>query len=66
MSQASAAEDSIMHSMREADIGITFIAELTMYFERLSAGGTMGMPLSPAPWGDELGMVTDRFGIGCS
>jgi len=38
-------------------------AELTAYFKNLSAGGTVGMPLEKAPWGDKFGMCTDKFGI---
>ena len=38
-------------------------AELKSYFEKLSAGGTVGMPLEQAPWGDTFGMLTDRFGV---
>jgi len=38
-------------------------AELSSYFEKLSAGGTVAMPLEKAPWGDTFGMCTDRFGI---
>lgn len=38
-------------------------AELRGYYEKLSAGGTIGMPLDKAPWGDTLGMLTDRFGV---
>jgi len=38
-------------------------AELSTYFEKLSAGGTVVEPLEKAPWGDTFGMVTDRFGI---
>lgn len=38
-------------------------AELTGYFEKLSAGGTVTMPLQKAMWGDSFGMCTDRFGI---
>lgn len=38
-------------------------AELSGYFEKLSEGGTIVMPLELAPWGDKFGMVTDRFGI---
>jgi PhnB protein len=37
--------------------------DLRGYFTALSAGGTVLEPLTPAPWGDEFGMVTDRFGI---
>ena len=38
-------------------------AELRGYFEKLSAGATIGMPLEEAPWGDKFGMLTDKFGI---
>lgn len=38
-------------------------AELSGYFEKLSEGGQVSMPLEPAPWGDKFGMLTDRFGI---
>jgi PhnB protein len=37
--------------------------ELRGYYEKLSAGGTIGMPLEKAPWGDMFGMVTDKFGV---
>jgi len=37
--------------------------ELTSYFEKLSAGGKITMPLEKAPWGDTFGMCTDRFGV---
>jgi PhnB protein len=37
-------------------------AELTGYWEGLSAGGTVSEPLVTAPWGDTFGMCTDRFG----
>jgi PhnB protein len=33
------------------------------YWNKLSAGGTVGMPLEKAPWGDTFGMCTDKFGI---
>ena len=38
-------------------------AELRGYYEKLSAGGTIGMPLEKAPWGDMFGMFTDKFGV---
>ena len=37
--------------------------ELKHYFEKLSAGGMVGMPLEKAPWGDTFGMCTDQFGV---
>lgn len=38
-------------------------AELRGYWEKLSAGGTVGMPLGPAPWGDTFGMCSDKYGV---
>ena len=37
--------------------------ELRGYWERLSNGGTVTMPLEKQMWGDEFGTCTDRFGI---
>lgn len=33
------------------------------YFNNLSAGGSVTVPMSKAPWGDYFGMFTDKFGI---
>jgi PhnB protein len=33
------------------------------YFEKLSAGGTVIVPLAQAPWGDTFGMFVDKFGV---
>jgi PhnB protein len=78
----------IMHSVLEAENGITFMAsdtpsrmeyragtnmsmslngdneaELKAYFEKLSAGGRVTMPLEKVIWGDSFGMCTDQFGV---
>jgi PhnB protein len=37
---------------------------LTTYFQKLSTGGVVSMPLEKAIWGDTFGMCTDKFGIG--
>ena len=37
--------------------------ELRGYFDKLSHGGTVTMPLEKASWGDTFGMLVDRFGI---
>jgi PhnB protein len=37
--------------------------ELRGYFEKLSAGGFVVMPLEKAAWGDTFGMCADKFGI---
>jgi len=39
-------------------------AELSGYWEKLAQGATITMPLTPSPWGDTFGMLTDQFGIG--
>lgn len=36
---------------------------LREHFEKLSADGTITMPLDMQPWGDEAGALIDRFGI---
>jgi PhnB protein len=33
------------------------------YWEKLSKGGTVAMPLEKQVWGDEFGMCDDKFGI---
>ncbi|MEU5001899.1 VOC family protein [Streptomyces sp. NPDC021622] len=33
------------------------------YFEKLSAGGTVTLPLEKQVWGDEAGSLVDQFGI---
>jgi PhnB protein len=38
-------------------------ADLRGYFEKLSEGGTVSMPLEKQMWGDEFGMFTDKFGV---
>jgi PhnB protein len=37
--------------------------DLTRYFEGLSAGGAITVPLADQAWGDRFGMFTDRFGV---
>jgi PhnB protein len=37
--------------------------ELRGYWGKLSASGTVTMPLEKQMWGDEFGMCVDRFGI---
>lgn len=38
-------------------------AELRRSWEGLTKGGTVIVPLGPAPWGDTFGMCTDKFGV---
>ncbi len=37
--------------------------ELRTYYEKLSVGGNVTMPLEKAPWGDTFGMFNDKFGV---
>ena len=87
-SQDPSEDNMIMHSVLEADNGITFMAsdtpsrmeyragtnmsmslsgdneaELKAYFEKLSAGGMVAMPLEKAIWGDSFGMCADKYGV---
>jgi PhnB protein len=39
-------------------------AELRGYWEKLSQGGNVAVPLEKQMWGDTFGMCIDRFGIG--
>lgn len=36
--------------------------ELRGYWDKLTTGGAVHMPLEMAPWGDSFGMCVDRFG----
>jgi PhnB protein len=38
-------------------------AELKGYWDKLSDGGTVIMPMEKQVWGDEFGMCVDKFGI---
>ena len=38
-------------------------AELSGYYEKLAESGTVIEPLVRAPWGDQFGMLTDRYGV---
>jgi PhnB protein len=38
-------------------------ADLRGYWDKLSDGGEVSMPLEKAPWGDSFGMCTDKFGV---
>jgi PhnB protein len=37
--------------------------ELRGYWEKLSDGGNVSVPLEKQMWGDEFGMCVDRFGV---
>lgn len=44
-------------------INFTKLAEQEAVFSKLSAGGTIIMPLQETFWGAKFGMFTDKFGI---
>lgn len=37
--------------------------ELKGYFEKLAVGGKVLAPMEKSPWGDQFGMVMDKYGI---
>jgi PhnB protein len=37
--------------------------DLRGYWEKLSEGGSISLPLEKQMWGDEFGQCTDRFGV---
>jgi PhnB protein len=38
-------------------------ADLRDYFQKLSQGGNVTMPLEKQMWGDEFGMLVDPYGV---
>ena len=50
--------DNIAISLSGDDAG-----ELRGYWEKLSTGGTVSVPLEKQMWGDEFGACVDQFGI---
>jgi PhnB protein len=40
-----------------------FGVSLRGYWDKLSEGGTVTMPMQKQPWGDEFGMCNDKFGV---
>lgn len=51
-------QDPFFVSVRGADV-----EELTRYWDKLSDGAAVTVPLAPSPWAPLYGMLTDRFGI---
>ena len=55
------------HATRATTIAISLSGddadELRGYWEKLSDGGTVTVPLEKQMWGDEFGMCVDRFGV---
>ncbi len=37
--------------------------ELKVYWNKLSEGANITVPMAKSPWGDEFGMLTDKFGV---
>ena len=61
------ASDSAKASDKSAKVELSLMGDdaekLKKFFEGLSAGGKVNMPLSKQFWGDEFGMVTDKYGV---
>lgn len=57
---------SSMEHAEQSNISISLSgedeSELRGYWDKLSDGGQVAMPLEKAPWGDLFGMCTDKFG----
>lgn len=43
--------------------GPAYVEQLRRWFTALSEGGEVRQPLEAAPWGDERGVLVDRFGV---
>ncbi|MGW4330184.1 VOC family protein [Nocardia sp. NPDC004573] len=41
----------------------TTVEEVSGYWEKLTAGATIVVPMGPANWGAAYGMLRDRFGV---
>jgi PhnB protein len=61
------ASDSTNANDKAAKIELSLSGEdeatLRKYWDGLSAGGKVTMPLDKAPWGDTFGMLTDKYDI---
>jgi PhnB protein len=61
------ASDSTKASAKAAKIELSLSGEdeetLRRYWDGLSDGGKVTMPLEKAPWGDIFGMITDKYSI---
>lgn len=44
-------------------IGLNDLGKAKTYFENLSDGGTVTMPLDKTFWAEAFGMLTDKFGV---
>lgn len=52
-----------VHSGFSLSLGGNEADKLRQQFAKLSEGGKITLPLSVQTWGDEFGMLTDKFGI---
>ena len=61
---ADVTSDMQYHPMAGVSLSLSGDDEaLRGYWEKLSDGGAVTMPLQKQVWGDEFGMLTDRFGV---
>ncbi|ATL68086.1 VOC family protein [Nocardia terpenica] len=56
-------EDVPHHPGNNVAVYLCGDGELRGYFDKLSVGGTVTLPLEKQVWGDEAGALVDRFGI---
>jgi PhnB protein len=47
----------------QLSINVETVERLNEVFEKMSAGGTVSMPLQDAFWGSRFGMLQDQFGV---
>ena len=61
------ASDSPKASAGSAKVELSLSGEdetkLRKYWDALSAGGKVNMPLEKAPWGDTFGMLRDKYSV---
>ncbi|WP_303310059.1 VOC family protein [Hymenobacter sp. BT730] len=62
------ASDGGMHAVTQGNaialsLNCSSAEEIATWFAKLSAGGTITMPLEETFWGATFGMFTDRFGM---
>jgi PhnB protein len=61
------ASDSTRESFGESFISLTLggseSEKLHSLFDKLAEGGKVVFPITPQPWGDDHGALTDKFGV---
>lgn len=60
--------ESMGHTLKMGDnislsLQVESVAQADTFFEKLSAGGKINIPIDNMSWGDYFGMCTDKFGV---